>query len=160
MNHQGGGSRDSGRDFQGENFTGIRDGSLDGGGAVQSLLLGNVTNTLNATNISVGISGRSAGNLLFNSPDGTLTVRGLSGNATSRANLNLGFNSLGSTTALVGTFDTTGHTAGTYLSNTVLLATVLFFAGTVGKFTQRHVRWSSLTFAIVLFGYALIRMLR
>ena len=34
-----------------------------------------------------------------------------------------------------------------------------FFAGTVGKFTQRHVRWSSLTFAIVLFGYALVRML-
>lgn len=55
--------------------------------------------------------------------------------------------------------NTTGHTAGTYLSNTVILATVLFFAGTVGKFTQRHVRWSSLTFAIVLFSYALVRML-
>ena len=55
--------------------------------------------------------------------------------------------------------NTTGHTAGTYLSNTVILATVLFFAGTVGKFTQRHVRWSSLTFAIVLFGYAMVRML-
>ena len=55
--------------------------------------------------------------------------------------------------------NTTGHTAGTYLSNTVILATVLFFAGTVGKFTQRHVRWSSLTFAIVLFGYTLVRML-
>ena len=55
--------------------------------------------------------------------------------------------------------NTTGHTAATYLSNTVILATVLFFAGTVGKFTQRHVRWGALTFAIVLFGYALVRML-
>ena len=55
--------------------------------------------------------------------------------------------------------NTTGHTASAYLSNTVILATVLFFAGTVGKFTQRHVRWSSLTFAIVLFGYTLVRML-
>jgi hypothetical protein len=54
---------------------------------------------------------------------------------------------------------TTGHTADTYLTNTVILATVLFFAGTVGKFTQRHVRWSSLTFAMVLFGYVMVRML-
>jgi hypothetical protein len=55
--------------------------------------------------------------------------------------------------------NTTGHTAGTYLTNTVILATVLFFAGTVGKFSQRHVRWSSLTFAIVLFAYVVVRML-
>jgi hypothetical protein len=53
----------------------------------------------------------------------------------------------------------TGHTASTYLSNTVILATVLFFAGTVGKFTQRHVRRSSLAFAIVLFGYVVVRTL-
>jgi hypothetical protein len=55
--------------------------------------------------------------------------------------------------------NTTGHTASIYLSNTVILATVLFFAGTVGKFTQRHVRWSSLGFAVVLFIYTLVRML-
>ena len=52
----------------------------------------------------------------------------------------------------------TGHHASTYLSNTVILASVLFFAGTMGKFNQRHVRWSSLAFAITLFAYALIRM--
>ena len=55
--------------------------------------------------------------------------------------------------------NTNGHTADTYLTNTVILATVLFFAGTVGKFTQRHVRWSSLAFAIVLFGYVVVRMI-
>ncbi len=37
----------------------------------------------------------------------------------------------------------TGHYASSYLSNTVLLATVLFFAGTAGKFDQRRVRWAS-----------------
>ncbi|MEI6536604.1 MAG: hypothetical protein WCN98_14760 [Verrucomicrobiaceae bacterium] len=52
----------------------------------------------------------------------------------------------------------TGHTAGAYLSNTVVLASVLFFAGTMGKFDQRHVRWSSLAFAIALFAYAAVRM--
>lgn len=53
----------------------------------------------------------------------------------------------------------TGNYASSYLSNTVLLASVLFFAGTVGKFDQRHVRWASLAFAIALFGYAAVRML-
>lgn len=53
----------------------------------------------------------------------------------------------------------TGHHATSYLSNTVILASVLFFAGTMGKFDQRHVRWSSLAFAIALFAYALVRML-
>jgi hypothetical protein len=53
----------------------------------------------------------------------------------------------------------TGHTASTYLSNTVVLASVLFFAGTMGKFDQRHVRWASLAFAVTLFAYALVRML-
>lgn len=52
-----------------------------------------------------------------------------------------------------------GHTASIYLSNTVILASVLFFAGTMGKFSQKHVRWSSLTFAVVLFSYALVRLL-
>ncbi len=39
--------------------------------------------------------------------------------------------------------NTAGHTASTYLSNTILLATVLFFAGTAGRFDRRHVRWFS-----------------
>ncbi len=53
----------------------------------------------------------------------------------------------------------TGHHASSYLSNTVLLATVLFFAGTAGKFDQRRVRLPSLAFAIILFTYAAVRML-
>ncbi|MCE9610315.1 MAG: hypothetical protein K8R23_08995 [Chthoniobacter sp.] len=51
-----------------------------------------------------------------------------------------------------------GQTAASYLSNTVLFASVLFFAGTAGKFDQRHVRQSSLAFAIALFLYAAMRM--
>lgn len=50
------------------------------------------------------------------------------------------------------------HTGSSYLGNTVLLATVLFFAGTAGKFDQRRVRWASLAFAITLFLYAVTRM--
>lgn len=53
----------------------------------------------------------------------------------------------------------TGNYASSYLSNTVLLATVLFFAGTAGKFDQRRVRQSSLVFAAALFVYAAARML-
>jgi hypothetical protein len=45
------------------------------------------------------------------------------------------------------------------LSNTVILATVLFFAGTMEKFNQRRVRWSSLAFAVTLFGFAVVRMI-
>ena len=52
----------------------------------------------------------------------------------------------------------TGHHARSYLSITVILASVLFFAGTMGKFDQRHVRWSALTFAIALFAFAIVRM--
>ncbi len=52
-----------------------------------------------------------------------------------------------------------GQYSSTYLSNTVILATVLFFAGTMEKFDQRHVRWSSLAFAVTLFAFALVRML-
>lgn len=51
----------------------------------------------------------------------------------------------------------TGRTAATYLSNTVLLATVLFFAGTAGKFDKRSVRRGSLIFALVLFVYTAVR---
>lgn len=49
------------------------------------------------------------------------------------------------------------QTASGYLSNTVLLASVLFFAGTASKFDERRVRLGSLTFAIVLFLYAAVR---
>lgn len=50
------------------------------------------------------------------------------------------------------------HYASSYLSNTVLLATVLFFAATAGKFHQRRVRHPSLFFAIAVFLYAAVRM--
>lgn len=52
----------------------------------------------------------------------------------------------------------TGHTASRYLSSTVLLATVLFFAGTAERFDQRRVRMGSLVFAGVLFVYAIARV--
>jgi hypothetical protein len=52
----------------------------------------------------------------------------------------------------------TGRNAGGYLSNTVLLATVLFFAGTAGKFDQSRVRVPSLGFAAALFIFAAVRM--
>jgi hypothetical protein len=53
----------------------------------------------------------------------------------------------------------TGNVAAQYLSNTVLLAAVLFFAGTSAKFDQRYVRQSSLFFAIAAFLFAAVRML-
>ncbi len=46
-----------------------------------------------------------------------------------------------------------------YLSNTVLFAAVLFFAGTSAKFDHRYVRQSSLFFAIAAFLFAAVRML-
>lgn len=52
----------------------------------------------------------------------------------------------------------TGHYASTYLSNTVILASVLFFAGTAGQFDHRRVRWFSLAFASAMFCYAMVRM--
>jgi hypothetical protein len=54
---------------------------------------------------------------------------------------------------------TSAERAGSYLSNTVLLAAVLFFAGTAGKFHERRVRLGSLALAIVFFAYAVIRIL-
>ncbi len=51
-----------------------------------------------------------------------------------------------------------GSNASGYLGNTVTFATVLFFAGTAGKFDQRHVRQYSLVFAIVMFLYAVVRI--
>ena len=47
----------------------------------------------------------------------------------------------------------------TYLANTVLFATVLFFAGTANKFDHRYVRQSTLFFAIAVFAFALVRLL-
>jgi hypothetical protein len=52
----------------------------------------------------------------------------------------------------------TGHHASAYLSNTVLLASVLFFSGAAGKFDQRRVRLGSLIFASAIFLYAAVRM--
>ncbi len=46
-----------------------------------------------------------------------------------------------------------------YLSNTVLFAAVLFFAGTSARFDHRYVRQSSLFFAIAAFLFAAVRML-
>ena len=51
----------------------------------------------------------------------------------------------------------TSANSGSYLSNTVLLAAVLFFAGTAGKFDHRNVRQPSLFFALALFLYAAVR---
>jgi hypothetical protein len=51
-----------------------------------------------------------------------------------------------------------GNFAAQYLSNTVLLAAVLFFAGTSARFDQRHVRQSSFFFAVAVFLFAAARM--
>jgi len=52
-----------------------------------------------------------------------------------------------------------GNRSGQYLANTVLFATVLFFAGTAGKFEQPRVRLSAAIFGVALFAFAVIRML-
>jgi hypothetical protein len=52
-----------------------------------------------------------------------------------------------------------GNRSGQYLANTVLFATVLFFAGTAGKFEQARVRLFAATFGVALFLLAVIRML-
>jgi hypothetical protein len=52
-----------------------------------------------------------------------------------------------------------GNVSGQYLANTVLFATVLFFAGTAGKFEQPRVRLFSVAFGVALFVFAVIRML-
>lgn len=51
-----------------------------------------------------------------------------------------------------------GNVAARYLSNTVLFAMVLFFAGTSARFDQRHVRVASFFFAVAVFLFALSRM--
>jgi hypothetical protein len=50
-----------------------------------------------------------------------------------------------------------GSVSGQYLANTVLFATVLFFASASGKFEQRKVRIVAFAFAIVVFLSALVR---
>ena len=45
-----------------------------------------------------------------------------------------------------------------YLSNTVLFAAVLFFAGTSAKFDHRYVRQSSFFFAVTVLLFAAVRM--
>jgi hypothetical protein len=52
----------------------------------------------------------------------------------------------------------TGNIGARYLSNTVLFAMVLFFAGTSAKFDQRHVRVASFFFAVAVFLFAVTRM--
>jgi hypothetical protein len=52
-----------------------------------------------------------------------------------------------------------GNRSGQYLANTVLFATVLFFAGTAGKFEQLRVRLFAATFGVAVFVFAVIRML-
>jgi hypothetical protein len=54
---------------------------------------------------------------------------------------------------------TAGNISGQYLANTVLFATVLFFASASGKFEQRRVRIISFAFAIAVFVFAVARTL-
>jgi hypothetical protein len=50
-----------------------------------------------------------------------------------------------------------GTTSGQYLANTVLFATVLFFASAAAKFEQRRVRTVAFAFAIAVFAFAVAR---
>ena len=52
-----------------------------------------------------------------------------------------------------------GNRSGQFLANTVLFATVLFFAGTAGKFEQQRVRLFAAAFGVALFVFAVVRML-
>src|SRR4051812_28161757 len=51
-----------------------------------------------------------------------------------------------------------GTFSGAYLANTVLFATVLFFANAAIKFEQRRVRLVSFIFALAVFGFAVTRV--
>ena len=51
-----------------------------------------------------------------------------------------------------------GNFSGAYLANTVLFATVLFFANAATKFEQRRVRLLSFVFALAIFGFAVTRL--
>jgi hypothetical protein len=50
-----------------------------------------------------------------------------------------------------------GSVSGQYLANTVLFATVLFFASASGKFEQRRVRIVAFSFAFAVFIFAVVR---
>ena len=50
-----------------------------------------------------------------------------------------------------------GTVSGQYLANTVLFATVLFFASASGKFEQRRVRVIAFAFAVAVFAFAVVR---
>jgi hypothetical protein len=50
-----------------------------------------------------------------------------------------------------------GSISGQYLANTVLFATVLFFASASGKFEQRRVRLVAFSFATAVFIFAVVR---
>src|SRR5437764_4101094 len=52
-----------------------------------------------------------------------------------------------------------GNRSGQYLANTVLFATVLFFAGTAGKFEQPRVPLSAAAFGVAVFAFAVVAML-
>ncbi len=51
-----------------------------------------------------------------------------------------------------------GNLSGQYLANTVLFATVLFFASASGKFDQRRVRLVAFVFAAAVFSFAIARI--
>jgi len=51
-----------------------------------------------------------------------------------------------------------GNISGQYLANTVLFATVLFFASASGKFEQRRVRATAFAFALAVFAFAITRV--
>lgn len=51
-----------------------------------------------------------------------------------------------------------GNVSGQYLANTVMFATVLFFANAAGKFGQARVRIVSFVFAIGVFTFAVARI--
>src|SRR5207247_11475765 len=50
-----------------------------------------------------------------------------------------------------------GNISGQYLANTVLFATVLFFASASGRFEQQRVRLLAFAFAVAVFLFALVR---
>jgi hypothetical protein len=51
-----------------------------------------------------------------------------------------------------------GNVSGQYLANTVLFATVLFFASASGRFEQRRVRVVAFAFAVAVFLFAVVRI--
>ena len=50
-----------------------------------------------------------------------------------------------------------GNTSGQYLANTVLFATMLFFANAVIKFEQKRVRVIAFAFAVAVFVFSIVR---